>query len=75
MYYPSAIKKVGGGAELLSAHLVSLKHHEIEVSNTLLRILAHSLEKGWLTDNIADILVNERVPESCVNRMNPWALS
>jgi hypothetical protein len=43
-------------------YFVFLQHHEVEVLDSFLRILTHTLHKGRVTDDIADILIDERIP-------------
>ena len=47
-------------------HLVLLQHHEVEMSDALLRILSHTLHESRVTDNIAYVLIDECVS---VNRV------
>ena len=45
----------------MRTHLVLLQHHEVEMSDTLLRILSHTLHESRVTDNIAYVLIDECV--------------
>ena len=44
------------------AYLVLLQHHEVEMSDSLLRILSHTLHESRVTDNIAHVLIDECIP-------------
>lgn len=57
-----------------ATHLVLLQHHEVEVLDALLRVVAHALLEGRRVDDVPDILVDERVPLDVLLRAQSEAL-
>lgn len=45
-----------------TTHLIFLQHHEVEMLNTFLGIVAHSFLKRCRIDNIADVFIDECIP-------------
>lgn len=43
------------------AYLFLLKHHEVEVLDSLVGVVLYSLSKGGLGDDLADVLIYERL--------------
>ena len=57
-----------------ATHLVLLQHHEVEVLDALLRVVAHALLEGRRVDDVSDILVDERVSLDVLLRAQSEAL-
>lgn len=47
---------------LVDTHFVLLQHHEVEMTNAFIRVLSHPLGKGRLTDDVAHVFVDKRIP-------------
>ena len=45
-----------------ATYFVFLQHHKVEMLDPFFGILTHALHKGWVTNDITDILINEGVP-------------
>ena len=45
-------------------HLILLEHHKVKVLYPLLRVFPHPLFEACWVDNVADILVDERISAS-----------
>lgn len=43
------------------AYLFLLKHHEVEVLDSLVGVVLYSLSKGGLRDDLANVLIYERL--------------